>query len=67
MRKLRVGDIVSVRFHGNRAMGNEPFVENNLTVSEKTDNAIAFSDGTILYFWNRRWRYGTSAEVASLI
>lgn len=70
-RNVRVGDVVDVRFNGSRMIGNEPYILEKLTVLDVTDDEIEFAEvsGTEfgIYFFENRWRYGTSAEVAKLL
>jgi len=70
-RKLSANDVIDVRFNGSRQLGNEPYELEKLTVLNVTENEIELAevDGTEfgLYFFENRWRYGSSAEVAKLL
>lgn len=52
-------------------MGNSGYELEKLTVKEVTEDTISLAevDGTEfeLYFFESRWRYGSSAEVAKLL
>lgn len=70
-RKLSTNDVIDVRFNGSRAMGNSGYELEKLTVINTTEDSIELAevDGTEfeLYFFENRWRYGSSAEVAKLL
>jgi len=70
-RTLSAGDVVDVRFNGSKTYGNDPYTMTNLKVVDKNSDTITLrsdSEGEFeLYFFENRWRYGTSAEVAKLL
>lgn len=70
-RKLSTGDTVDVRFNGSREYGNDAYELKNLRVMSTTSDTITLgsdTDGEFdIYFYENRWRYGSSAEVAKLL
>lgn len=70
-RKLSAGDTVDIRFNGSRVYGNDPYEMQNLRVVNTTSDTItldSLTEGEFdVYFFENRWRYGSSAEVAKLL
>ena len=65
-RKVRVGDVLKVRFNGSAMLGNSPYVLDDLRVTEVSDDRVV-TDQVEFYFHDNRWRYGASAEVATIL
>lgn len=66
-RSLQVGNVVDIEFKGSSALGNEGHVSTRQNVTKVTDDAVEFDNDYEIYFFNKRWRYGSSAEVAKLL
>lgn len=69
---LKFGETVDLRFNGSKQFGNDPYSLTGLVFKGFTEdgNRATFSDdGSILevYKFDRRWRYGTSAETLTLL
>lgn len=70
-RNLTAGQTIDVRFNGSRVNGNDPYEMNDLKVVSIDSETITLDSPEIsefeLYFFESRWRYGSSAEVAKLL
>lgn len=73
IKTLKPGQTAKLRFHGSSNLGNAPW-EDTCTLVSITEDRAVFGDPHNptqgqweAYFSQRRWRYGTSAEVLSLI
>lgn len=71
--QLQAGQEVTLKFHGSKSIGNEPYEETHTflgIVGEKDDRRAVFSDGSTqweAYRYNGGWAYGSSAERLSLV
>lgn len=65
--KVKVGDKVDALFCGSATLGNAPYTDEGLTVTAVTPTEITFDNEFTIYFTDRRWRYGSSAEVVRLL
>ena len=65
--QVRVGDKVDALFCGSAVYGNRSYTDENLEVTAVEENRITFDNDFTIYFTDRRWRYGTSAEVVRLL
>lgn len=63
-RNVRVGDDVTILFKGSKVLGNEPYTASGY-VTHIAENLIE-TDIAIIEFYDSRWRYGMSGEVAIL-
>lgn len=65
-RKVKVGDVLAVRYNGSAMLGNSPYVLDDVQVTGVGKDRVETTHGDF-YFHENRWRYGSSAEVATLL
>jgi len=71
--KLNPGQEVTLKFHGSKSLGNDPYEERHTfldIVGEGDDRRAVFSDGGEqweAYRFKGGWAYGSSAEKLSIV
>jgi hypothetical protein len=77
--KLKSGTQVTLKFHGSKSLGNDPYIEDAIFVGiygvgddrrarfMSANATIGNTGGWDAYRFNGHWAYGTSAERLSLV
>lgn len=69
IRSLKAGDKVTLKFWGDKVIGNDPYEASDVFKRFYTEDGVEYAEfeGFSAYMFQNRWRYGSGANVLTVL